>query len=157
MNLNVSEDTKTQHIKLPEKQIVLIISYENTGNFMKAAHAVQSNPGRVLTQATLRAATQLALGGSELARIIGTSPSTISRLGSGLKTIDPQSKEGEMALLVVRLFRSLDALVGNDSQRRMDWMSSHNHAFNAVPREFVQSAQGLVSVVNYLDGMRATV
>ncbi len=124
---------------------------------MKTAHAMRSDAGKVLTQATLRAASQLSLGGSELARIIGTSPSTISRLGSGLKTIDPQSKEGEMALLMVRLYRSLDALVGNDSQRRLDWMSSHNHAFNAVPRDFIQSAQGLVSVVNYLDGMRATV
>jgi hypothetical protein len=142
---------------LPEKEKALIISYENTESFMKAAYAMRSDPGKVLTQATLRAASQLALGGSELARIIGTSPSTISRLGSGLKTIDPQSKEGEMALLMVRLYRSLDALVGNDSQRRADWMSSHNHAFNAVPRDFIQSAQGLVSVVNYLDGMRATV
>lgn len=124
---------------------------------MKAAHAVKLGPGKVLTQATLRAATQLALGGSELACIIGTSPSTISRLGAGLKTINSQSKEGEMALLVVRLFRSLDALVGNDSQRRLDWISSHNHAFNAVRSEFIQSAQGLVSVVNHLDGMRAKV
>lgn len=124
---------------------------------MKAAHALRSDPSKVLTKAVLRAATQLALGGSELARIIGTSPSTISRLGSGVKTIDPQSKEGEMALLVVRLYRSLDALVGNDSQRRLDWMTSYNNAINAVPRDFIQSAQGLVSVVNYLDGMRATV
>ena len=124
---------------------------------MKAAHALHSDPSKVLTKAVLRAATQLALGGSELARIIGTSPSTISRLSSGVKTIDPQSKEGEMALLVVRLYRSLDALVGNDSQRRLDWVTSYNHAINAVPRDFIQSAQGLVSVVNYLDGMRATV
>jgi transcriptional regulator with XRE-family HTH domain len=124
---------------------------------MKAAHVLRSDPSKVLTTATLRAATHLALGGSELARIIGTSPSTISRLVSGLKSIDPQSKEGEMSLLVVRLYRSLDALVGNDSQRRIDWMASHNHAFNAVPRDYIQSAQGLVTVVNYLDGLRATV
>lgn len=139
------------------KKIDFIISYENIENPMKAVHSVRSDPGKVLTQATLRAAAQLGLGGSELARTIGTSPSTISRLGSGLKTIDPQSKEGEMALLLVRLYRSLDALVGNDGQRRLDWMSAHNHAFHAVPRDFIQTAQGLVSVVNYLDGMRATV
>lgn len=122
-----------------------------------AAHAARTDPAKVLTQATLRAAAQLALSGSELARIIGTSASTVSRLGSGGKMLDPQGKEGELALLLVRLYRSLDALVGNDSQRRLDWLRSHNHAFNAVPREFVQSAQGLVTAVNYLDGMRATV
>jgi len=124
---------------------------------MKAACAIRSDPAKVLTQATLRAATQLSLGGSELARVIGTSPSTISRLSTGLKLIDPSSKEGEMALLLVRLYRSLDALVGNDSQLRLEWMGTHNIAFNATPRDFIQSAQGLVTVVNYLDGMRATV
>jgi len=124
---------------------------------MKAARALQPDPAKVLTQATLRAAAQLSLGGSDLARVIGTSSSTISRLNSGLKLIDPNSKEGEMALLLVRLYRSLDAMVGNDSQLRLDWMRAHNRAFNAIPRDFIQSAQGLVTTVNYLDGMRATI
>lgn len=125
---------------------------------MKAvAHAARPDPAKVLTQATLRASAQLELSGAELARIIGTSPSTVSRMGAGGKLIDPQSKEGELALLLVRLYRSLDAMVGNDSQRRAEWLSSHNRAFHAVPREFVQSAQGLVTAVNYLDGMRATI
>jgi len=124
---------------------------------MKAARALRSDPAKVLTQATLRAAAQLSLGGSDLARVIGTSPSTISRLSTGMKLIDPNSKEGEMALLLVRLYRSLDALVGNDSLLRLEWMRSHNRAFNAIPREFIQTAQGLVTTVNYLDGMRAAV
>ena len=124
---------------------------------MKAARVLLSDPAKVLTQATLRASAQLSLGGAELARVIGTSPSTVSRLSTGLKLIDPKTKEGEMALLLVRLYRSLDALVGNDSQLRFEWMRSHNSAFNAIPRDFIQSAQGLVTVVNYLDGMRATV
>ena len=124
---------------------------------MKAARALQPDPAKVLTQATLRAAAQLSLGGSDLAKVIGTSPSTISRLSSGLKLIDPNSKEGEMALLLVRLYRSLDAMVGNDSQLRLDWMRAHNRALNAIPRDFIQSAQGLVTTVNYLDGMRATI
>ena len=127
------------------------------GNNMKAARLLVSDPAKVLTQATLRAAEQLALSSSELARVIGTSPSTVSRLSTGLKLIDPKSKEGEMALLLVRLYRSLDALVGNDGQLRFEWMRSHNNAFNAIPHDFIQSTQGLVTVVNYLDGMRATV
>jgi|GEM_PF-1074879 len=55
---------------------------------MKAAYALQPDPAKVLTQATLRAAAQLSLGGSDLARVIGTSPSTISRLSSESKQID---------------------------------------------------------------------
>jgi hypothetical protein len=124
---------------------------------MKTTLTLRPYPSKVLTKATLRAATQLALDRSELARIIGISTSTISHLSSGLKTIDPKSKKGEMALLIVRLYKSLEALVGHDCERRLDWMTSHNHAFNAVPRDFIQSARGLVSVVNHLEGRRAKV
>jgi hypothetical protein len=34
-------------------------------------------------------------------------------------------------------------------------MTSFNRALNATPREAVQSAEGLVRVVTYLDGARA--
>lgn len=125
---------------------------------MKAvANAAGPDPAKVLTQATLKAAELLELSGSELAKIIGTSGSSVSRMGTGGKLIEPSSKEGELALLLVRLYRSLDALVGNDTQRRADWLGSHNRAFNARPRELIQSAEGLVKAVTYLDGMRATV
>jgi len=59
--------------------------------------------------------------------------------------------------LLIRLYRSLDALVGNDEKRRLDWLNAYNRAFNGVPKDMVQTAQGLVLVVAYLDGMRATV
>lgn len=118
---------------------------------MKTARALQPDPVKVLTQATLRAAAQLSLGSSDLAKVIGTSPSTISRLSSGSKLIDPNSKEGEMALLLVRLYRSLDAMVGNDSQLRLDWMRAHNRVFKTIPHNFIQCAKGLVTAVNYIE------
>ena len=34
-------------------------------------------------------------------------------------------------------------------------MTSYNRALNAIPREAVQSAEGLVRVVTYLDAARA--
>jgi hypothetical protein len=57
--------------------------------------------------------------------------------------------------LVVRCFRSLDALVGGDDGQRRAWMASHNRALNGVPRDLVTTAQGLVMTVAYLDRMRA--
>ena len=41
------------------------------------------------------------------------------RILRGEKTIAPTSKEGELALLLVRVYRSLDALVGTDGQAKM--------------------------------------
>ena len=59
------------------------------------------------------------------------------------------------ALLLVRVYRSLDALVGTDDQKRKAWMNSHNHALGGVPLQLVQTVTGLVGTLNYLDGMRA--
>jgi len=117
--------------------------------------ALAPSPELVLAKAATRAASLLGLSGAVLARVIGASEATVSRVVRGERGLDPASKEGELAALLVRLYRSLDALVGNDDARRRAWMSSYNDALNGVPRELVQRAQGLVATVAYLDGMRA--
>jgi hypothetical protein len=116
---------------------------------------VKPEAGMVLSKATSRASKMLGLSGAALARTIGLSEPTVSRLLHGDKLLDPSSKEGELALLLVRVFRSLDALVGTDDQKRLIWMTTHNKALGGVPQQLVQSAAGLVATLNYLDGMRA--
>ena len=116
---------------------------------------VKPEAGMVLSKATSRASRMLGLSGAALARTIGLSEPTVSRLLHGDKLLDPSSKEGELALLLVRVFRSLDALVGTDDQKRLVWMTTHNKALGGVPQQLVQSAAGLVATLNYLDGMRA--
>jgi hypothetical protein len=110
---------------------------------------------RVLTRATLRAAALLDLNGARLAATLGVSEASVSRLSAGTRTIDPASKEGELAVLLVRCFRSLDALVGGDDAQRRAWLASPNRALAGVPRERIATVQGLVATVAYLDGMRA--
>lgn len=85
--------------------------------------------------------------------ILGTSDASVSRLSRG-RGIDPASKEGELALLLLRLFRSLDALVGGNEAQARAWLTGENEHLNAVPRERVHSVEGLVDVVRYLDAMR---
>jgi hypothetical protein len=109
----------------------------------------------VLGKATIRAARELALPNAALARVIGFSEPTISRISDGRRGIDPGSKEGQLSLLVVRLFRSLDPLVGSDPQKRRAWLTSHNKALNGKPAALIESPQGLVMTLAYLDGMRA--
>ena len=111
--------------------------------------------GRVLAKATGRAAALLGLTGAALAKVIGVSEATVSRVSRGERGLAPQSKEGELAALLVRLYRSLDALVGNDEPRRLAWMRSHNEALNGTPNALIQSVQGLVTTVAYLDSMGA--
>jgi hypothetical protein len=120
------------------------------------SHEARPDPEQVLAKACVRTADMLGLNGAGLAQVLGLSEASISRLMSGQRGINPASKEGELAALFIRLFRSLDALVGNDARRRQIWFDSHNHALNGTPRQLIASAQGLVMAVAYLDSMRAT-
>lgn len=111
--------------------------------------------GAVLTKATLRSATLLGLSNSALARAVGLSEASVSRMASGAKALEVGSKPAELAALLIRVYRSLDALVGNSEEHRRLWMASFNRALNATPRDAIQSAEGLVRVVTYLDAARA--
>lgn len=121
---------------------------------MGFAYPLESpDAGEVLTKAVLRATERLALPRGELARVVGVSAASVSRLGRS-RVVDPDTKEGELALLLLRVFRSLDALVGGDEAALRAWFHAHNHHLGGVPAELVRSAAGLVHVAEYLDAMR---
>lgn len=122
---------------------------------MRQAASTRDDPApqEVLTKATRRAASHLGLSQKELARILGVSEATVSRLGGG-RLLDPDTKEGELALLLLRVYRSLDALVGGDETKARAWFGAENIHIGGVPRERVQTAEGLVHVAQYLDAMR---
>lgn len=111
----------------------------------------------VLTKATLRSAALLGLSNAALARIVGVSESHVSRMAKGERGFEIGTKPAELATLLVRMYRSLDALVGNSEQHRRAWMASFNRAFNEAPKDAIQKVEGLVRVVRYLDGARAVV
>lgn len=119
--------------------------------------AHQPDPGIVVTKAASRAASLLGLSQKELARVLGVSEATASRIASGKVTIDVDRKEGELALLFVRVFRSLDALVGGSEQKARAWFSAENTHVGGVPKERVQTVEGLVHVAQYLDAMRGKI
>jgi transcriptional regulator with XRE-family HTH domain len=108
----------------------------------------------VLTRAVLRAADLLGVAQRELAAVLGVSPASLSRLRRGARQIDPNSKEGEMAVLFVRVFRSLDALMGGSQDNSERWLGAHNEHLGGVPKELIQTVPGLVHVIEYLEAMR---
>ncbi|MDQ2665051.1 MAG: MbcA/ParS/Xre antitoxin family protein [Gemmatimonadota bacterium] len=111
------------------------------------------DPQVVLTKATLSAAERLGVRNRQLASIIGTSEASVSRLSSG-RALDPASKEGELALMFLRLYRSLDALVGGDDAKSRTWLHATNDHLGGIPAERIRTVEGLVDVVQYLDAMR---
>jgi uncharacterized protein (DUF2384 family) len=109
----------------------------------------------VLTKAALRAAELLGLSHQDLAGVLGVSPSTVSRFDE--RPLDPARKEGELAVLFVRLFRSLDALLGGRTDKARQWLSSPNHNLGGVPAERIRTVTGLVDAIEYLDALRGKV
>lgn len=107
----------------------------------------------VLTKAVLRAAEALGVSQKALAAILGVSEATVSRLGR-TRELDPETKEGEIALLFVRLFRSLDTLVGGDAEQARVWLAAENVHLGGVPAERIATVTGLVDAVAYLDALR---
>jgi hypothetical protein len=118
-----------------------------------ATHATPVTPAAVLTKATLRAARLLGLSDASLGEILGVSGASISRLGAGRRVIAPAAKEGQLAILFLRLFRSLDALLGDPGSARA-WLHAGNAHLGGVPADLVRSVEGLVHVAQYLDAMR---
>lgn len=110
-------------------------------------------PEHVLGKAVLAAASRLGVRGRHLADVLGMSEATISRVRRR-PTVDPASKAGEMSLLFLRLFRSLDALVGGNDMQAQAWLRGENAHTGGVPIEQIRTVEGLVNVVQYLDGMR---
>ena len=119
--------------------------------------AARAKPDKaaVLTKAVLRAAGQLGLTNKVLATVIGLSEATVSRMRAGDYVLQPGYKPFELAVLFVRLYRSLDAIVGGDDEVAAAWLKNRNILLNDAPLALMQTVPGLMNVIQYLDARRA--
>ena len=123
------------------------------------AHQTASPEARaaVVTKAVLRAADLLDVKSNVLARVIGVSEPTLSRMRKGSSVVEPNQKPFELAVLFVRMYRSLDAIVGGEEAVARAWLKNDNTSLHGKPVDLIQSVPGLIDVVNYLDARRAPV
>ena len=115
-----------------------------------------SREAAVLTEATMRASERLGISQKVLSNIIGVSETVVSRMKNGEHT-SARGKSFELAALFVRLYRSLDAIVGGDEAAARKWMKSNNLALRGAPIDLIQKVYGLTHVIQYLDGRRAAI
>jgi uncharacterized protein (DUF2384 family) len=123
------------------------------------APVARSSPeaAATLSKAVRNVAGLLEIRQNSLARILGISPATASRLCAGSYQLNRErGKEWELAVLLVRLFRSLDALLGHgtDAQR---WLATENLGLQGRPLDMMESAEGLVRVLQYVDAHRGRI
>jgi hypothetical protein len=113
--------------------------------------------GQVVTKATVTAAERLGLNARTLAGVLGVSEASVSRMKRLDHLLEKGSKPFELALLLIRLFRSLDAIAGGDETVARSWLRNHNSALGGVPAEKILTIAGLTDVLAYLDARRALV
>jgi len=106
-------------------------------------------PSAVLGRALVKAGKELGLTQADLGMVVGRDRTAISR-----QSLEPTSKSGELALLVIRAYRALYVLVGGDGRQMKHWMHTSNRHVGGVPAELIRTVQGLNRVVEYLDAIR---
>ncbi|MCL5060523.1 MAG: MbcA/ParS/Xre antitoxin family protein [Candidatus Thermoplasmatota archaeon] len=116
---------------------------------MSLAVAQDADKASVLAEALINAGRHLGMNQADLGEIIGKDRTAISR-----GRIDPASKAGELALLLIRCYRALYVLVGGNPEHMRHWMQTENLHTGGVPAEQVKTVQGLTTVLEYLDAMR---
>jgi hypothetical protein len=123
----------------------------------KPRPAAKPNSAVVVTKAALRAASQLGMTNKVFATVIGVSDATVSRMRAGDYVLQPDQKAFELAILFVRLYRSLDAIVGGDDAVASAWLKNRNALLHDEPLALIQTVPGLMNVIQYLDARRAIV
>lgn len=107
----------------------------------------------VVAKALINLKEELSLSSETVGQIIGADASTVFRIGKNLDMKENKVFEG--ALLLVRVYRSLYALLGGDKSAMTHWLTTPNLDFNEQrPIHYMKSLVGLVDVVQYLDAMR---
>jgi uncharacterized protein (DUF2384 family) len=112
---------------------------------------------RVLSSAISKIAEFWGLSNAKLGLVLGLSQATVSRLRSGQTTLDPASKSFEAGQFLLRLFRSLDALLGSDDAASRRWLDVANLDLDARPIDLIDSFKGLLTVCDYVDAHRARI
>lgn len=121
---------------------------------IKSSLADQS---RVLSKAIARVADLWSLTNERLGRVLGLSPASVSRLRGGSFELEPDSKAFEAGQYLVRLFRSLDAMMGSDDEASKAWLKSPNLDLETTPIELLVTFTGLARVCDYVDAHRARI
>lgn len=108
----------------------------------------------LVTGAVCKAADALGLKRAALGQVLGVSEPTVTRLKNGQSDL-PTGKPFELALLLIRIYRALYAIVGGDSDSLKHWIKTPNHHFQGQPpAALMEQIEGITQVMRYLDAMR---
>jgi hypothetical protein len=93
----------------------------------------------------------LGLNIEQAASLVGVGRSTLIRKNDGFEI---HSKQAELQILFIRMYRSLFALFGGNQKAMLHWFDNGNKCIRGVPKDLCFTVTGLVNINAYLDGLR---
>jgi len=113
------------------------------------------SPSTLVSNGILSACNDLNLPGKVVARILGISEATASRLRKGTWKLQEGSKAYELALALLRIHHALKSKMGDNRERMRAWLRERNVALGGVPMELLDRIQGLFGVLFLLERKEA--
>ena len=110
----------------------------------------------VLAKAVLKASDKLGLKQKELANVLGVNRPDINRLKQN-PILSPSSKQGEKALMLIRVAWALSALTGGDEVWIKRFMHYQNSVTNGIPAKQIESVEGLTIVLRFVETLRGKI
>jgi hypothetical protein len=108
---------------------------------------------QVVTKALFNSKQDLGLSNDVVGQIIGADPATVSRMQKKMDM--KKNKVYEAAVLMIRVYRSLYAILGGSTDAMQHWLNTNNLDFDQrTPLDKMKTIVGLVNTVEYLDAMR---
>jgi hypothetical protein len=104
----------------------------------------------IVMKAFINAYKTMGISDGHAAKLIGVGRSTLLRKSS----FETESKQSELQILFIRLYRSLFALFGGDLISMKHWFEHQNKHIRGVPKDLCFTVTGLVNVNAYLDALR---
>ena len=106
-----------------------------------------TNRPDVLTKAAVRAASELGLTNTQLARIIDIDEGSLGAL------INPAGESGLRARQLIRIYQHLHAMTGNDRAAMAHWVRTKSRRLDSAPIDRMLTADGLDQTLAYLESL----
>ena len=117
--------------------------------------SLKKNKEEVLIKAFNNACDAVNLSVKARAAMLGINRATLTRnINKGFSS---ESKEWEIQLHFIRIYRSLYAIAGGDHAFMSHWFNTENNALNGTPAVICLKMEGLFRTNQYLDAMRGKV
>ncbi|OAL76796.1 hypothetical protein AY606_12575 [Acinetobacter sp. SFB] len=111
---------------------------------------------KILVKASWKAAEHLGLKPEQFIKILHLESVDVN-LSEATLMLDPNSKQEEIALILIRIYKAIYTLNGGDIEWIHHFLNSPNLLTGGIPMEQLKSMDGLLSVLNTVESLQQNV